>query len=302
MTVAEIVYQVWLFGEVLCKLSGYLQGIYIGASVLTIVCMSIDRYFAIRYPMINRRIFTIGKVKILIGFTWLLAAGVMLPLPIVRQLQVHNNIAGIPGFRLEYCTERWLHHRDRQIYDIFLLVFIYILPGFLIAFLYAHMGCKLWRRDESLQRQNSCMNNENKVLLGRRRLALIMTIISLLFAVCWLPYYIFVICMDFDGQMSRDLITLYPFALLLGHTNCAQNPILYCFMHRGFKVCVVRIIKCQCKKLRGQTRVSNFVIYAVGMSTPGIADQCREVPDNAECDFSAPISGYPLNASTLPQI
>ena len=187
----------------------------------------------------------------------------MLPLPIVRQLQVHNNIGGIPGFRLEYCTEKWLRYRDRQIYDIFLLVFIYILPGFLISFLYAHMGCKLWRQDESLQRQNSCMNNENKVLLGRRRLALIMTIISLLFAVCWLPYYIFLICMDFDGQMSRDLITLYPFALLLGHTNCAQNPILYCFMHRGFKVCVIRIIKCQCRKLRGQTRVSSPSFMAV---------------------------------------
>ncbi|XP_048255334.1 gastrin/cholecystokinin type B receptor-like [Haliotis rufescens] len=252
LTVADIVYQVWIFGETLCKLTGYLQGIYIGASVLTIVCMGIDRYFAIRHPMIHRRIFTVGKVKILVGLTWLLAAGVMVPLAIVRQLRVHT----IEAFSLKYCTEQWPRQQDRQIYDIFLLFFIYIIPGSMIVLLYALMGCKLWRRDASLRRQNSCMNNEAKVMLSRRRLALMMIIISVLFAVCWLPYYIFSICMDFDQSMQYNLITLYPFTLLLGHTNSAQNPILYCFMHKGFKTCILRIIKCQCSRIRYEKQIS----------------------------------------------
>ena len=56
------------------------------ASVLTIVCMAFDRYFAISHPMKNRRIFTVRRVKQLIVVTWVLAAILVIPLLVVRKV------------------------------------------------------------------------------------------------------------------------------------------------------------------------------------------------------------------------
>ncbi|ESO94606.1 hypothetical protein LOTGIDRAFT_71923, partial [Lottia gigantea] len=245
MTVAEIVYQVWIFGEFMCKVTGYLQGIYVGASVLTIVCMSVDRFVAIRYPMKSRQIFTVKKTKQLILTTWLLAIGVMVPLILVRKLDDYNLV--VNDLSISYCVEQWPSTEYRQIYDVFLFCFIYIIPGVAVMLLYALIGCRLWVKDTSLSRQNSYMNNEVKIMMSRRRLALMMIIISVLFAVCWLPYYILNLLMVFSPRISRKVIPLYPFALLLGHSNSAQNPILYCFMHRKFKECIFRLVKCQCR-------------------------------------------------------
>lgn len=65
-----------------------LVGISIVASVLTIVCMAFDRYFAIRHPMRNRQIFTVRRVKQLILVTWFLAAILVVPLLVVRKVCV----------------------------------------------------------------------------------------------------------------------------------------------------------------------------------------------------------------------
>ncbi|XP_050401992.1 gastrin/cholecystokinin type B receptor [Patella vulgata] len=254
MTVSEIVFQVWIFGEFMCKITGYLQGIYVGASVLTIVCMSADRFVAIRYPMKNRQIFTVTKTKQLIGITWLLAIAVMVPLILVRKVDHYDLV--VNDMPISYCVEQWPSHNHRQIYDIFLFCFIYIIPGTVVLLLYSLIGCRLWVKDARLGRQNSYITNEAKMMLSRRRLALMMIIISILFAICWLPYYILNILMVFSNRISKQVIPLYPFALLLGHSNSAQNPILYCFMHRKFKECIVRIVKCQCSKIRFERQIT----------------------------------------------
>ncbi|KAK7099687.1 hypothetical protein V1264_022765 [Littorina saxatilis] len=267
---ARYVYQVWVFGDAMCKATGYLQGISIVASVLTIVCMAFDRYFAIRHPMKNRQIFTVRRVKQLIVITWLLAAVLVIPLLVVRRVERHNlginhlalNIVAtqMPEVSLQYCTEAWPSVYSRKVYDIVFLCLVYVVPGSLTVFLYARIGTTLWAKDQALSRQNSYVANESKQVLTRRRLALMMIILSVLFAACWLPYYIINLCLNFDPSMSADLIPLYPFTVLLGHSNSAQNPVLYCLMHRGFQRIVLRVLRCQCNGLfrkgtltRGQT-------------------------------------------------
>ncbi|XP_059170497.1 gastrin/cholecystokinin type B receptor-like [Physella acuta] len=246
MTSINYVYNVWILGTTVCKLTSYMQGVCLVASILTIVLMSLDRYFAIRHPMRNRQIFTVSRVRRLIVMTWVTGAVVAMPVALVNQVISHehfnNNV---------YCTESWPSPELRQVYDIAIVVCIYLVPGGALGVLYTLIGVRLWARDSNLQRQNS-MNNQDDVLIARRRLALMMIIVSVLFAASWLPYHILTICLDFEVTGSLDLISLYPVALLLGHSNSAQNPILYCFMHKGFKTFLLRMVKCQCPKLRSR--------------------------------------------------
>ncbi|CAG5119002.1 unnamed protein product, partial [Candidula unifasciata] len=236
MTTVYYMYNLWLLGTTICKATGYLQGVSIVANVFTIVLMSVDRYFAIRLPLKHRQVFTVSRVRRLILMAWVSAAVIVMPVALVNQV-VRQEF----GLHSVHCTEIWPSHVMRQIYDVAMLVCIYVLPGTAIVVLYTLMGCRLWARDSHLQRQ------VYDVLVARRRLALMMIIISMMFAFCWLPYNIFNICLDFELDAAGQLITIYPFTILLGHSNSAQNPVLYWFMHRGFKAFVLKFIKCQCR-------------------------------------------------------
>ncbi|KAH9491975.1 hypothetical protein Btru_026612 [Bulinus truncatus] len=165
--------------------------------------------------MKNRQIFTVCRVRRLILMTWLTAGVVVMPIAFVNEVITHalGNAS--------YCTEIWPTHVMRQIYDISLVVCIYLVPGVALVVLYILMGCRLWARDSNLQRQNS-LNHQDDVLLARRRLALMLIIVSVLFATSWLPYHIINICIDFEIDASGHLILTYPFAILLGHSKSAQ--------------------------------------------------------------------------------
>lgn len=228
------------------------------ASVLTIVCMSIDRYFAIRYPMRSRAACNHTRVKQLIVLTWILAAVVMAPLLVVRKVEVHKIDEYVT---LYFCQEDWPSFRDRQIYDVFLLFCAYIVPGGIVVILYIRIGCSLWKPDHALQRENSVVSNEVRMLTSRRKLARMMIVISLLFAFSWMPYFIVNVTMDFlsnEKEHRSNLFAVYPFALLLGHSNSAQNPLLYCVMHRGFNNFLQKLVRCRCKDL-GFPRQVNII-------------------------------------------
>ncbi|XP_060070358.1 QRFP-like peptide receptor [Ylistrum balloti] len=251
LTTAQHVYSPWIYGEFLCKAIGFMQGMYVEASVLTIVCMSVERYLAIRHPMRMRTLCDPRRVKQVILLTWVVAIITMCPLAMYKKLEKHN----LPFIEVSYCVEDWPSQRAKYGYELFLFFIVYIIPGFLVVGLYTVIGCSLWKQDNTLQRANSMVNNEARIMGGRRKLARMMIVISILFAVCWLPYFIINLCILFSLDRSIPM-SLYPYALLLAFSHSAQNPLLYFFMHRGFHDFVWRLIRCQCQQLRNSRQVS----------------------------------------------
>ncbi|CAK9821028.1 Orexin receptor type 2 [Anthophora plagiata] len=94
VAVSQAVSIVWIHGEVMCKLSSYLQGVAVAASVFTITAMSIDRYLAIRNPIAFRRVFNRKSTVIVIVVLWLVALIIFSPLLKAMTLQS-------PGMELE---------------------------------------------------------------------------------------------------------------------------------------------------------------------------------------------------------
>ncbi|KAI4481576.1 hypothetical protein M0802_013929, partial [Mischocyttarus mexicanus] len=80
VAVTQAVSLVWIYGEVMCKLSSYLQGVAVAASVYTITAMSIDRYLAIRSPIAFRRVFNRKSTVVVIVILWLIALSIFVPI------------------------------------------------------------------------------------------------------------------------------------------------------------------------------------------------------------------------------
>lgn len=89
----------------------------------------------------------------------------------------------------------------------------------------------------------------------RKRVAWILLLLALLFAACWLPHSILTLLSD--AEVIRKDNIFIPYSRLLGHTNSAINPIIYCFMTRNFRRSVKELLWRSRAGLTASSRRSN---------------------------------------------
>ncbi|KAL5021023.1 hypothetical protein ScPMuIL_000178, partial [Solemya velum] len=258
IAVGQALYSVWIYGEFMCKITAFLQGVTVAASVFTIAILSVDRFLAIKHPMLFRRISTPTTAAKLITLVWILSIGIMTPLLVMRKIDVFQFL----GKRLTFCHERWPNEpMHRQTYDICLFIIVYIIPGTIITLSYGLIGKQLFTEDKNLQRTESLISTGigRHVMSGRKRIAKMLIALSLLFAVCWLPYYIVNLYLDFEMNNFQNFLTVLPFTILLGHSNSAFNPILYFYSSKSFRRVLVRMLYCRDRRT-GHNFQTNFLV------------------------------------------
>ena len=218
-----------------------IPGVSICASVLTIMALSFERFLVIRHPVLSRRI-TSQKSHILLTIVliWFISCGVMLPIGIVRGITVHP--LSTDEQTITVCHEKWRTMQQRQALDIFLFIFIYVVPGAVVVGLHSASGCHLVSGSIVLHRQGSVLHSD-KLVASRRRVARMLLLLALLFAGSWMPYHIVTLYMDFTPSAHSHHLPL-SLSLLLGHSNSAQNPIIYCLMHNSFRNSVRDLMIC----------------------------------------------------------
>ncbi|XP_076462096.1 gastrin/cholecystokinin type B receptor-like [Babylonia areolata] len=129
----------WTFGAVLCKGVGYLQNVSALCSVLTLTAMSLERYYAILHPMRAKYVCTIGRARRAILLLWL--TSLVLALPIIFQT-VHREVG---HFRRAYwCTKDWENRTQAQLYEVYMLWVMLLLPLATITFAYVSICRELW--------------------------------------------------------------------------------------------------------------------------------------------------------------
>ncbi|KAJ7351018.1 Somatostatin receptor type 5 [Desmophyllum pertusum] len=124
-------------GSVLCKFFHSAQVGSIAASVFSLVAISLDRSFAILFPL--RTIMTRNVMRFAISMIWLCALALTVPLMIASK-----NIQQ-KGTDFMSCHENW-PPMSRTTYNTFLFTTTYIIPLSIIAIVYCLAGLRLWSR------------------------------------------------------------------------------------------------------------------------------------------------------------
>lgn len=220
----------------------------VAASIFTIATLSVDRLLAIRHPIIFRRVSNTRVATKFIIIIWIVSLVIMIPLLVVRKVDSHFLLLKEP---IHYCHEGW-DISQRQAYDVCLFVFVYVIPGFVIFTSYSLIGSKLWTEDKNLQRTESETSKGigKHVMSGRKRVAKMLIALAVLFAVCWLPYYIVSLYLDFAKSDDKGFLVVLPFTILLGHSNSAFNPILYFYSSKSFRKYLYRALKCKPRRTK----------------------------------------------------
>ncbi|XP_055932747.1 QRFP-like peptide receptor [Argiope bruennichi] len=253
MAIGFYTYKLWIFGEVMCKLANYLQGVAVAASVFTMTVMSLDRYMVICHPIAFRKHLYRRHVGWSILLVWVLALLLFVPVLIVRETHgviLHAGTSRELSF--VYCVEDWSSDRAREGFAFATFTLVFVLPGATMAAAYCRIGVRLCGGNTGLNRSEGhagkqCVTFRIQNIMERRKLvAKRFLILTTVFAICWVPYNIATLLLDFqvNGNMDAHLSMFLPFGLYLGHVNSAINPLLYCWVNKRFRKCVALTFRC----------------------------------------------------------
>ncbi|XP_070556255.1 orexin receptor type 2-like [Ptychodera flava] len=286
ITVVFDVTETWYFGNLACKLIPYFQVISMSVSVLTLSAIAVDRYFAICRPLMFKS--TAKRTLTIILVIWLVSFLIPIPQAIVyetRPAADANRTASEYIFMTKCFEIGWFGTLQQKIYHIALVMVIYLIPLILIGVAYIMVCLQLWASipgfDESKNQQhdaNGSGANRTTVsqLKSRRKVAKMLIIVVVLFAICYLPLHILNILRQFPlfvvVHAARDSFHI-PFLVAhwLAFANSAVNPIVYNFLsakfRKEFKAAFTCCLCCFRSKRRKRKRRGGYVMNNSMMST-----------------------------------
>ncbi|KAM9841636.1 neuropeptide FF receptor 2-like [Aulostomus maculatus] len=244
----------WPFGNVVCKLSGMVQGISVSASVFTLVAIAVDRFRCIVFPFKQK--LTIATSKLIIVIIWVLAVSIMFPSGVMLQVTKEQRVRIVLSHNNDsrpfyWCRENWPNQEMRKIYTTVLFANIYLAPLSLIVIMYARIGFTLFKTTIPSLRGSGVVSGEgsssNKVstegrhTISRKKKKVIMMllVVALLFILSWLPLWTLMMLSDYASLTEHQYrvinIYVYPLAHWLAFFNSSVNPIIYGFFNENFR-------------------------------------------------------------------
>ncbi|GAB6029866.1 hypothetical protein CHUAL_005574 [Chamberlinius hualienensis] len=253
-TVLWDVTETWFFGSALCKTVLYIQTVSITVSVLTLTFISIDRWYAICYPLKFKS--TTGRAKVAIFIIWFVSLMIVLPDLVVLDTRPSERLR-VETIYLTECYATW-SAASQKTYQIILLLLLYIAPFLLMSIAYNQIFKVLWRNSmpsnsnskvnvtkscssvkKSLRSGCSTMSTTTSVdgkVRSRRKAAKMLIAVVIMFGVCYFPVHLMNVLRYSIGLPQNELTaTLSLFSHWLCYANSAMNPIIYNIMSGKFR-------------------------------------------------------------------
>ncbi|XP_008193428.2 QRFP-like peptide receptor [Tribolium castaneum] len=293
---AKLFSYIWIMGFFICKMIHYLQNISAICSVMTLTAISIERYYAIVYPMKAKYICTINQAKRIIGVIWIMSFVLAVPTLFAQShMRVSNN-----NDPTEYyiCVKDWDSTEVWRFHEIYMLVVILIVPFVIMTFSYTTICWEVWKVMERrsvmtskhvLSRNRSSTTNsedkylENFILTENKhpppppdpghddsnmvkQVIYMLVAVVVLFAICWTPLLIdnLLTAYEIHPNIRCGFLKYMSIAFhLLAYFNSCINPIIYGFMSKSFRESF-KLVLCSCcsSDLRGH-RGSNYSLRYV---------------------------------------
>ena len=176
----------WKLGGFMCSFLYMCVYLSVAASILTLVIITIDRFFAVVLP--HKKYLKISHLKIVIPTIWLVAFLFSTPTIFIQK------VIWFEGQNV--CVEQWSEPfnpgESPKHYTVILFVFLYATPLSLMGFLYAVIAVKLIGASRGLTRRQKPKKSQSRItgMKHKKRVIKMLLAVVISFGVCWLPVYI----------------------------------------------------------------------------------------------------------------
>ncbi|XP_063926076.1 adipokinetic hormone/corazonin-related peptide receptor variant I-like isoform X2 [Zophobas morio] len=236
----------WIAGNVACKVFLFLRafGPYLSSNVL--VCVSLDRYFAVLHPLrVNdaRR-----RGKMMLAFAWGTSFVYCIPQIFVFRVRAHPSF---PNY-VQCVSFGFFTSTSQEIaYNLMCVMCMYFIPLFVIIVAYTAIMCEISKnsqetRGESYRTSNGRMRLRRSDISNierarSRTLRMTVTIVAV-YVWCCTPYVIITMWYMFDRDSAQKLPSwLQDTFFMMVVSNSCMNPIVY-----GSFVINFRRVNCKC--------------------------------------------------------
>lgn len=243
-------------GVFLCKFIVFIQGTAIACSVFTLAAIAVNRFHAVMFPFRrNRRSST---TIIVISLTWMSSFAIASPMLYAMQVQRLDGAL--------FCLENWEPLFDNasspKHYTLVLFGSLFVCPLTIIGILYSVIAFKAWVR--TVPGHITAPNQQHESQTRKKILKICITVV-LVFALCWLPFYVYLmlhfVAADQNDCGPPEYVAFL--GLFLGHANSAINPFIYIIFNsdyqRGMKNALKRC-RCPCKSNRVRMRTNRTTL------------------------------------------
>lgn len=224
-----------IMGVFLCKFVVFIQGAAIACTVFTLAAIAVNRFLAVMFPFRrNRRSSTAVIVLFLI---WLSSFAIASPMLYAMRVQEEQGAY--------VCLENWEPLLDNRSsprhYTLALFGSLFVFPLLLIGILYSIIAFKVWVR--TVPGNATAPNQLHEIETRKKILKICMTVV-LVFALCWLPFYIYLM-LQFVAPASDCGPPEYVafLGLFFGHANSSINPFIYIIYNSDYQKGMKKVLK-----------------------------------------------------------
>ena len=243
----------WPYGELMCRLNSFLQCFSVGVSVFTLIALSADRHAAIVHPMQRHRNSSITRALSIAVTLWVVSALLSIPEAIASRIERHHITNST---YLDVCVEHpysWGSTYPKYIVTFKFVVYFavplliigvfYLLMAHMLVLSSRHMPGEAGKSSAQFQKQTE----------ARQKVARLVLSFVVIFMMCWLPRYIYLLWYYFDPgayNMFWHVFKITGFCLCF--INSCVNPMALYFLSRQFRSYYNHTLFCLCS--RGHTR------------------------------------------------
>ncbi|KAM4582686.1 galanin receptor type 2-like [Fundulus diaphanus] len=243
----SIAMQEWPFGNVMCRLVGFLGSACSSASVFTLAALAVSRYLTVVKPTRAYSLLTPRRVSILAVLIWVPACCLGAPQLVFRSVRPPRQTPdGLSCFA-------FLSQQQQMIYGLFHFLAAFMLPLVTIAVAYGSIYVFLWRGQQA-GRAPQVERYQGKVTKTTAMLVLAFTL-------CWLPSYGLTLALLANTNSGATGATprygaFSVFARLMATSSTVMNPILYVLMSQKFRQDLLRIFKKKRHEVKNNVGIS----------------------------------------------
>lgn len=224
------------FGNVLCKVTPFIRDVSITVSIVSMIVIGFDRFFAVVFPMSPTP--RLLDIRFAIPMTWLIAIA-----SFCVHLVTYKLVPEMP--HVYVCVMIWPKNFDQiksnTILYLFVLIPYFVLPFVIITVLYSAIACKI--KKQILPGQQSEEMERMRRIRNLKIIKMALTIVMCFFA-CWFPYHIVTILIMFvwKGTLPPILVPYFTIidegTLMLSYVSFFINPLICLIFSSNFRRCL----------------------------------------------------------------
>ena len=186
----------WITETVDCKIHSYFETVAQYVCILSLTALSVERYMAVVRGLESRQMNN-KNVKIIgVVITWGMSLVLAIPTAVIAHIKLEI-----------ICTKIILSQVPGLLYDLYYFLTLYFVPLMVISTLYVSIAMTLYKSGHTMLNDTRHDSSNRRQTSQRRRLAMIFVLITVSFAVFWLPHFVFVLWKQAVNFDKRDYPT-----------------------------------------------------------------------------------------------